>query len=258
VSRPKALIVFAPGTNCDEEAVHCFRKAGAMADRVLVGDLFENRGNFRDYQILAFPGGFSYGDCIAAGRILANYLETRLADLVREFVEKDKLVIGICNGFQTLARLGVFNTAGGKVTLERNESLKFECRWVRMRTPKNADTIFVRGITDIRMPIGHGEGRVLTSGPAVMDSLIAAGRVALQYAPQESDGEPVYPENPNGSERAVAGLTDATKRIFGLMPHPERFSTARHLFVRPGFQAKLPMDATLGMKIFQNAVGYFS
>ncbi len=258
MTRPKALVVFAPGTNCDEEAVYCFRKAGAVADRVLVNDLFENRVTYRDYQILAFPGGFSYGDCIAAGRILANYLETRLADLVREFVEKDKLVIGICNGFQTLARLGVFNAAGGRVTLERNESLKFECRWVRMRVPQNTDTIFVRGITDIWMPIGHGEGRVLASDPAVMNSLMADGRVALQYAPHYGDGTPVYPENPNGSERAVAGLTDATKRIFGLMPHPERFHTAGHCFVRLGTHPKLPANATLGMKVFQNAVGYFS
>jgi phosphoribosylformylglycinamidine synthase subunit PurQ / glutaminase len=258
VTRPKALIVFAPGTNCDEEAVYCFQKAGAVADRVLVGDLFENRVDYRDYQILAFPGGFSYGDCIAAGRILANYLETRLADLVREFVEKDKLVIGICNGFQTLARLGVFNAGGGRVTLERNESLKFECRWVRMRVPQNTDTIFVRGITDIWMPIGHGEGRVLASAPAVMDSLMADGRVALQYAPHYDDETPVYPENPNGSERAVAGLTDTTKRIFGLMPHPERFLTARHCFVRLGAHPMIPADATLGMKVFQNAVGYFS
>jgi len=127
-----------------------------------------------------------------------------------------------------------------------------------MRVPQNADTIFVKGITDIWMPIGHGEGRMLTSDRSVRDSLMTDGRVPLQYAPHYGDGTPVYPENPNGSERAVAGLTDATKRILGLMPHPERFFAGRHGFVRPGAHPKLPADATVGLKVFQNPAGCFS
>ena len=258
MAKPKALIVFAPGTNCDEETTYCLEQAGAVADRVLISDLFESRAKYGDYQILALPGGFSYGDCIAAGRILANYLATQLKDLVQEFVRQDKLIIGICNGFQTLAHLGFFNGAEGKVTLERNESLKFECRWVRLRVPDNADSIFVRGITEMWLPVAHAEGRLVTENRQVLDRLLTSGQVALQYAAHSGPGEPTYPENPNGSHGHVAGLVDSSMRVFGLMPHPERYFSSRLRFALKESKPPSAGEETLGLRIFQNAVSYFS
>jgi len=257
MAKPKVMALFAPGTNCDEETIHCFKKSGADVDRVLVQDLFDGSVAYNDYQILAIPGGFSYGDCIAAGRILANHLGTRLKDVIREFTQKDKLVIGICNGFQVLARLGLFDEPDGQVTLEQNESTKFECRWVRLLADNTAENPFLQDIEELWLPVAHAEGRLMAS-EETLKALIADGRVAFRYASHDGGAEVVYPENPNGSMDNIAGLTDKSKHIFGLMPHPERYMSNDLLFDHPVSHKKGGETSLTGLQIFQNAVNYFA
>lgn len=256
MATPKAMVLFAPGTNCDEETVHCLRISGADTDRVHIQDLFDGSVSYDDYQILAVPGGFSYGDCIAAGRILANHLGTALTGVVRKFIENDKLVIGICNGFQVLARLGLFDGDSGEVTLAQNESVKFECRWVRLAADDDNKTPFLEGIDRLWLPVAHAEGRLIGS-PETITALKAKKQVALRYAAHDTGARPTYPENPNGSMDDIAGLTDTTGRIFGLMPHPERFMSSDLLFAPPSVM-KPPADTKVtGLRVFENAVKYF-
>lgn len=257
MATPKAMVLFAPGTNCDEETLHCLRISGAEADRVHIQDLFDGSVSYTDYQILALPGGFSYGDCIAAGRILANHLGTTLTDVVRAFIDDDKLVIGICNGFQVLARLGLFDGETGDVTLAQNESVKFECRWVRLAADPDNATPFLDGIDNLWLPVAHAEGRLIGSQETIA-ALRKENRVALRYAAHDLSAPPKYPENPNGSLDNIAGLTDSTGRVFGLMPHPERYMSPDLLFAAPGITPRRTDANVTGLRIFENAVKYFA
>ena len=257
MSAIKAMVLFAPGTNCDEETVFCLETAGARTDRVLVRDLLDNKIDYRDYQILALPGGFSYGDCIAAGRILANHLGTILKDVVLDFQQSEKLVVGICNGFQVPVRLGLFDTARGPVTLEQNESTKFECRWVNLAAESECRTPFLDGIESLWLPAAHAEGRIVASRDT-LDDLTAAKQVALRYKAHIEGREATYPENPNGSLEHIAGLTDTTGRIFGLMPHPERFFTQELFYARGKAGAGGDAGPGSGLRVFENAVRYLS
>ncbi|MEZ5359790.1 MAG: phosphoribosylformylglycinamidine synthase I [Candidatus Zixiibacteriota bacterium] len=256
MAKPKAMVLFAPGTNCEEESIHCLKLAGADADRVLVSELFEGKVPYKDYQILVLPGGFSYGDCIAAGRILANHMNTLLADVTHEFRDNDKLAIGICNGFQVLARLGLFDDGAGQVTLAQNESSKFECRWVWLAPDAGSESPYTKGIDRLMLPVAHAEGRLVAT-PEALAKLEKNGQVALRYANETNGGEVGYPANPNGSLNHIAGLTDKSKRIFGLMPHPERYFRREYLVNRSKSGAPNPAESVTGLKIFENAVAYF-
>lgn len=253
--KPQVCVLRTDGTNCDEETAHAFEKAGGQPELVHVNQLRSGKRHLRDYQILALPGGFSYGDDIAAGKILAVELVSYLRDELEEFVNRENLIIGICNGFQVLVRTGLlpFRRIGEmQVTLATNDSGHFGCRWISMVTVEPSRCVFTRGIGEpIELPVAHGEGKFFTDD-GTLRRTEAEGLITLCYA---EDGEATmrYPANPNGSLASIAGVCDHTGRIFGLMPHPERFvEPSQHPNWRRGRFAR-----PHGLAIFENAIQYF-
>jgi len=252
--KPKALVLRTAGTNCDLETAYAFEIAGAEAERVHVNRFIEKERSLDEFQIMAVPGGFSYGDDIAAGKILANEMVTRLGDALRAFVSADKLVIGICNGFQVLVKAGLLPgfDAEQSVTLATNDSGKFEDRWVYLKvTPGNSAFLHEEGV--MYLPIAHAEGKFITNGETTLSRVLSSSGV-LTYV--DADGRPgPYPVNPNGSQADIAGICDPTGRILGLMPHPERHVAA---IQHPRWQRmNRPDGPGDGLAIFQNAVRYF-
>lgn len=221
--KPRALILRAPGTNCDEETAEAWSRAGAEAAIWHVNRLFESPAQLETFQILTLPGGFSYGDDLGAGRIMATRMAIALGDELKQFHDRGGLILGICNGFQALVRGGLLpgEPQSGPATLAHNDSGKFECRWVRL-LPRPGVSPFVTFDEPIELPVAHGEGKWVMANDSALDRLDRSGRVVLHYA--SHDGQPTmeYPANPNGSTGAAAGVCDPTGRIFGLMPHPER------------------------------------
>jgi phosphoribosylformylglycinamidine synthase subunit PurQ / glutaminase len=253
------MILRAPGTNCDEETAHAFTLAGGVAEILHVNRALEAPGRMGDYQIVCVPGGFSYGDDISAGRIFGNQLQHHLADALATFREAGKLILGICNGFQVLLKTNLLLPAdadGPIATLAFNDSGHFEARWVRLgTTPGNC--VFLQGVGDIELPVAHAEGKFVTRNEQLLQRLDTAGRIVLRYqsAIRNPQSEIVpYPDNPNGSMGNVAGVCDATGRVFGLMPHPERFvDRTQH----PRWTREPRCEAGDGLRVFQNAVRYF-
>jgi phosphoribosylformylglycinamidine synthase len=255
MATPNVLILRAPGTNCDGEAAFAFETAGARTERLHINRLREKPALLHDFQILMLPGGFSYGDDVGAGKILAVELQHFLADAVREFRMNDKLILGICNGFQVLVKAGLIvppDEDGPLITLAHNTEGRFEDRWVHlMVTPGNC--VFLKGMNHMEVPVAHGEGRLVCRKEWILQGLAQAGQAVLRYV--GPSGEPAdYPANPNGSQGDIAGLSDATGRVLGLMPHPERHILGTHhpRWTREGLKAEGD-----GLAMFKNAVGYF-
>lgn len=255
----KVLVLRTAGTNCDGETCHAFGLAGAVSETVHVNQLIANPALLDEYQILALPGGFSYGDDIAAGKILANQLIHHFRDAVSRFIAADKLVLGICNGFQVLVKAGILPGAaegetgnGIEATITHNDSGKFEDRWAYLQ-PGTSKCVFLNSDQRIYLPVAHGEGKVRFANDAVFDRVKANGQIALRYV--DANGEfGDYPVNPNGSTDHIAGLCDATGRVLGLMPHPERFVHRTH---HPRWTRE-SIEVADGMMIFDNAVKYFA
>lgn len=264
--RPRALVLRAAGSNCDLETAYAFELAGAEAHRVHINRLLETRGDpLEGIDLLAVPGGFTYGDDLGAGRILGLRLERHLRDAVRRLVDRGGLVIGICNGFQALVRAGLLPGAGVQATLAGNASGRFEARWVRLRVETDRSPWLRKGdVWDV--PTAHGEGRLVLADPGALDALETRGQVALRYV-EPLDGAPGvegtaggsparYPANPSGSTGDVAGLIDETGRILGLMPHPERNTELWH---RPGWTRRRGQGASgpnVGRRCFEDAVAH--
>jgi phosphoribosylformylglycinamidine synthase subunit PurQ / glutaminase len=257
--QPRILVLRAPGTNCDGETAYAFSLVGGRPDALHVNRLLEKPELCKQYQILCLPGGFSYGDDIASGRILANQLRLHLAAALAEFRAAGKLILGICNGFQILVRSGLLlddkPDGGTPVTLAWNASGKFEDRWVHLRT-EGSKCVFLAGIEKMYLPVAHGEGRFTVDEPSRLAALAKNGQLVLRYASDHpSTGETIpYPGNPNGAQADVAGICDSTGRVFGLMPHPERHvDPTQHPRWTRG-EARTPGD---GLRVFANAVAYF-
>ncbi len=217
------LVLRAPGINCDEETAFAWEAVGAVAHRVHINELRASPALLDQYQVLAVPGGFSYGDDIASGKILGNQLKHHLGDDIRAFIDRGGLVVGICNGFQVLVRMGLLPGADTPVnlTLTLNESGRYEDRWVYLRGETDRCPFVEKGQL-YHVPVAHGEGRIVTeNAEAGAAQLARLDRVALRYVSPDG-GAPDFPANPNGSIENIAGLTDSTGRVFGLMPHPER------------------------------------
>src|SRR5690349_11190618 len=262
---PRVLILRAPGTNCDQETAFAFETAGGRPDIVHLNRLLENPRLGADYQILAIPGGFSYGDDISAGRIFGNQIRHHLRDCLQEFKAAGKLIIGICNGVQILVKSGVLlpDRADEPIaTLTLNDSGKFEDRWVHLRVASDK-CVFLRGIEQMYLPIAHAEGKFVARDVPTLKRLDAAGQLVLRYAAppdarNATEGVPYsaplpYPANPNGAQYNVAGLCDDTGRVFGLMPHPERhIDPTQH----PRWTRE-KHERGDGLAVFENAVGYF-
>lgn len=258
----------APGTNCDLETAFAFETSGAKADRVHLQRLFETPQRLGDYQILCIPGGFSYGDDIGAGVIFSRHLSGQLADTLGEFLKRDTLILGICNGFQVLLKSGILPngtkawpaTGEPPATLTWNDNGKYTAIWVKLKVDSEQN-VFLRNLEELELPLAHAEGRFVVRQASLIDEWQNQSQIALRYAPAHTNGHGTpneilpYPDNPNGSVANIAGLSDPTGRVLGLMPHPERFL---HRTQHPQWTRR-EMDAVgTGQKLFQNAVDYFA
>ncbi len=257
MSEVEAVVLRAAGINCDTETEHALELAGAKAQRVHINRLIDNKSLLDRFHILVVPGGFSYGDDVAAGRILANQIRHHLYEAVRKFIDDGKLVLGICNGFQVLVKCGLLgdNSSGNGqgVTITNNDSGKFEDRWVYL-SPQTDRCVFIEQGRQIYLPIAHGEGKIVTKNDSGLKELQDGNLVAFKYV--DKDGkEGGYPVNPNGSMGSIAGLTDTTGRVMGMMPHPERFVRATQ---HPHWTRLENRGEGDGMGIFRNAVNYIN
>ncbi|OJW13648.1 MAG: phosphoribosylformylglycinamidine synthase I [Planctomycetales bacterium 71-10] len=254
MATPRVIVLRAPGTNCDEETAEAWRLAGARPESWHVGRLLEDPRTLDPFQVLTIPGGFSYGDDLGAGRILATHLARGLGDALRRFHDRGGMILGICNGFQVLVRCGLLpgGDAAGAATLARNDSARFEARWVTL-LPRPGVSPFVTFDEPLDLPVAHGEGRFLTADPKALEALDDDGRIVLKYADADLRPTQDYPANPNGSPRAAAGVCDPTGRIFGLMPHPERFVSPLHHPRWTRLGDKLGAEGH-GLKVFRGAV----
>lgn len=223
--KPKICILRTDGTNCDEELFYAFKKFGGDPKYVHINSLRDKSETLKNFQILALPGGFAYGDDIASGKILAVELVSFLKDQLQEFVNKKGIVLGVCNGFQALIRTGLlpFNRLGEMdATLAQNKSGHFECRWVKIKV-EDSQCVFLNKykgqIMDIA--VNHGEGRLFALDKTIK-KIEKDDLVFCRYVDENGKTTMNYPQNPNGSTNAIAGITDSTGRILGLMPHPEK------------------------------------
>ncbi len=277
-AKPRILVLRAAGTNCDVETAYAFEQAGGEVTVAHVNRLTERSVALSDFQALAIPGGFSYGDDIAAGRVLAVELEHRLGAELREFVERGGLVIGICNGFQVLVKTGVLPgnpgfSPGESVTLASNDSQKYEDRWVTLEVAET-HCVWLRYDEmepEIELPVAHAEGKFMPASSEVLSTLAGGNQIVVRYVNPYGggaqtvgtslegqavpgglpDGAAAYPQNPNGSVDGVAGITDPTGRVFGLMPHPERYIFRRQ---HPRWTRGEGRDGGDGSQVFRNAI----
>ena len=254
--KPRVLVLRSAGTNCDEETAFGFSQVGGEPHRVHVNQLVRTPALLRDYQILSLPGGFSYGDDIASGKILANQIVHHLQDELHRFVQDGKPVIGICNGFQVLVKTdllpGLTDAAGGRgVTLTNNSCGRFVDRWVHLKVGSEK-CVWTRGLDRLELPVAHGEGQFVTADAAVLAHLRDHDQIALTYT--TAAGEPAagrFPDNPNGSVADIAGICDASGLVLGLMPHPERYLEP---FQHPAWTSG--GSGVLGLELFRNAVSH--
>ena len=263
--KPKVLVLTGYGINCDEETKFAFDKAGAEAEVVHINDLIDKHKKLSDYQILVFPGGFSYGDDTGAGNALANRVRNHLFDNVKEFVEKDNLAIGICNGFQVMTNLGLLPALDKQyghrqVALVNNDSARYYDRWVDLKFENKSP--WTKDIDEISLPIAHGEGKFYADDKA-LEQINAKKLVAARYVKGNICDYQNLDANPNGSLDDIAGITDESGRLIGMMPHPERAIDFTHLpnwtFLKEKYKRagrELPKEGD-GMKIFKNGVNYF-
>ncbi len=252
MAKVRTLILRAPGTNCDAETAYAFEQTGTLVSLVHINKLILHGEPLSSYQILVVPGGFTYGDDISAGKVLANELRIKLGKDIRSFVDQGGLVLGICNGLQVLVKAGILpgkhNGKEPMVTLTANDSGRFECRWVYLKVNKESPCLFTQGIDRLYLPVANGEGKVVTSGESLADS-----NIVLRYTDEDGNTDAGYPHNPSGSERDIAGICDHSGRIFALMPHPERHlrGTQHPRWTREGAR-----EYGDGFKVFQNAANW--
>jgi len=264
-NRPRALVITGYGLNCEAETTFALETAGAIVDQVHLNDIIAGKRSLSEYGLIALIGGFSFGDHIAAGKAYANRLKYKLAGPLKEFIANQGLMIGICNGFQTMAKLGILpgldnDFDAQKFTITRNDSGIFRDDWVRVRADERSPCVWTRGIAALDLPIRHGEGKFFLRDEALVDRMESEGLLALRYV-HPATGEPTmdYPHNPNGSLRAVAGVCDPSGRIFGLMPHPEAYACPLNhpQWPRQEIDGTLPAEGA-GLKLFRNAVEYLA
>jgi phosphoribosylformylglycinamidine synthase I len=264
-----ALVLTGYGLNCDHETAYAFELAGARARRVHINALIDGSVDLSDFQIMAFIGGFSWGDDHGAGVVQAVRMKTKIGQNLLEFVGQGKLVIGICNGFQCLVNLGLLpgidlDYTRRSVALTYNDCGNFRNDWVHLKVNEQSPCVFTKGLERIELPIRHGEGKFVASAE-ILKTLEEQQQVVAQYA--STDGRPAqgaFPANPNGSVRDIAGICDPTGRVFGLMPHPEAYNhwtnhptwTRQKELIKRG-AAQKPTGVTPGVQVFRNAVDYF-
>ncbi|MCP5003195.1 MAG: phosphoribosylformylglycinamidine synthase I [Planctomycetes bacterium] len=259
--KPKVVIVRTAGTNCDYETGYALEKVGASVDLIHINKLVKEKELLDLYQMMVLPGGFTYGDDIAAGKVLANQLRYHLLDDLLRFVDEGKLIVGICNGFQVLVKSGLLPGVSGGAdsedlqnqafTLTYNDSNKFEDRWVYVKAFSNK-SVFIEKETILYIPVAHAEGKFIEKSDEALELLSQSGQIVFRYV-DKNGNESGYPWNPNGSTANIAGVCDPTGRILGVMPHPERYiePTQHPRWTREGLK-----DEGDGIVIFRNAVDY--
>ncbi|MBE0635834.1 phosphoribosylformylglycinamidine synthase subunit PurQ, partial [Candidatus Bipolaricaulota bacterium] len=233
---PQVFVLSGMGINCERETAAALRLAGASVDIVHISSLLLGRSSLQDAQLVVFPGGFSFGDHLGAGQALANRIRYRqmpssqtLFTELATFVDDGGFLLGICNGFQVLAKLGLVPNTRGKhiqeVSLAENLSGRYENRWCRLATATDGPARSLASPEPIELPVRHGEGRVVFRDRAIRQSVIDQSLNWLTYVSQDGVPATAFPENPNGADLSCAGLCDPTGHVFGLMPHPEAFAT---------------------------------
>ena len=278
MSIARALVLRAPGINCDRETAHACRLAGFETHLLHINQLIQQPERMLDYHFLVIPGGFSYGDDLGAGTLLAKNLTIHLGAQLRRFIDEGWPVLGICNGFQALVRAGLLPGPGSEETLPEqslasltnNASAQFECRWITLST-LDSPCLFTRDINHpIELPVAHGEGQFVLADSALLSQLQADKQIPIVYTmitwqaspspasplytltPTPTLAVPVpYPDNPNGSTGNIAGICNARGNVFGLMPHPERYTQSIQHPQRRGNHG-----AGDGLLIFKNAFDY--
>lgn len=263
--QPKVLILTGYGLNRERDAHFAFEKAGATADIVHVNDLIDGYKKMDDYQIFMIPGGFSYADETGSGNALANKIKNNLGDQIVQFIQKEKLVLGVCNGFQVLVNLGLLPGIDGdyvsrKVALQHNASARLQCRWVHIKN-QSKKCVFTRGIEDIiYCPVAHGEGNFYAD-QQTLQTLKDNDQIVFRFV--KEDGTPAngeFPINPNGAIEDITGICDTTGRVFGMMPHAEDAVNYTNLANWSNIKRErdfTPSDIP-SLKIYQNAVTYFA
>ncbi len=260
-SKVKVLGITGFGLNCEKETAAAFNYCGATAEKVHLNDLLNGNRNLAEFHILAFIGGFSFGDHLGSGSVFANRVKYNLRDQLEKFIADGKLVIGICNGFQTLTRLGMVPALENQyftqqVALAHNDSGVFRDDWCRLKANPASPCVFTKGIDEIRLPLRHGEGKFVAD-EQTLNTVEANNQVVFRYINPDGSVATEFPANPNGSLNSIAGICDTTGRIFGLMPHPEAFLSP---FNSPSWttdkiEGKLAEEGE-GVIIFRNAVNY--
>jgi phosphoribosylformylglycinamidine synthase I len=246
MTKPKVLVLRAPGTNCDEETAFAWALAGASPERVHINQFICGERRLEEFQILTIPGGFSFADSLGAGKLLANELSYRLCEPLHRFVENGGLILGICNGFQALCKAGLLPRA----TLFFNDSGRFECRWVTLQPANRGTCLWTQGMDHpIELPVAHGEGKFIPDSEEALRQFWANDQVVFQYASPDGS-EPDYPFDPNGSVDHIAGLCNERGTVFGLMPHPERHVLP---WQHPRFRRGERQEGD-GLAIFRNAI----
>ncbi len=226
----RVLQLFAAGVNCDRELKFAWKQAGAQVDQFHIRHLMDKPEILDNYQVFSIPGGFTYGDDLGAGRILATEVERFLGQQLRDLHQRGGTIFGPCNGFQILVKAGLLpGIEGVELSLSWNQTHRFECRWTRLRAEHAISHLMPQG-TILAAPSAHAEGRlVFKDGESALATLEEAGCIAFRYVDAEGNPSSTYPDCPNGSADAIAGLASPSGRIIGLMPHPERNLSARHL-----------------------------
>jgi phosphoribosylformylglycinamidine synthase len=257
----QVLVLTGLGLNCEDETATAFRMVGATPHHVHLLDLLEGRRrlSFRDYQILAFVGGFAFGDHLGAGFVFANRIRWRLYDHLVQFIADGGLALGICNGFQTMVRLGLLpgldrDYRTPRATLAPNDRLGYWDCWVRLRSDPSSPCIWTQGLDLLELPSRHGEGKFLAAQD-VRERLEQENLVAVRYVDPEGNATEQWPHNPNGSEGAIAGICDPSGRLFGLMPHPDAFlyPFQHPQWSRRRYEGTVDPEG-LGLAIFRNGV----
>lgn len=266
MKKPKVLVFSGYGLNCEEETQFAFNLAGGDAEIIHINDLIKNKKRMRSFQVIAFPGGFSYGDDTGSGNAYAHKVKNHLWSEIERFLKGEKLIIGLCNGCQILVNLGLVPGLGNKygerqVALLHNESARYIDRWVDLKIESSSP--WLKDVKKLSVPIGHGEGR-LFADERTLEKLEKKNLIAFTYVKGEICTFQNLPANPTGTLKNIAGLTDESGRVLGMMPHPERSIFFTQLpnwtFVKEDYKRqgkKIPTYGP-GLKVFQNAVSYFS
>lgn len=269
MKKVKALVITGYGINCEEELAAAYKSAGAESKIVHLNDIFLEKESIHEYDILNFPGGFSFGDDLGSGKVLANKMKYKkmesgktLLEEIKVFLMQGKFILGICNGFQFLVKMGLLpNTEGNfeqEVTLTRNNSAKYEDRWIYLKKNPKCLSPFLKDIDLMPCPVRHGEGKLIIKNDCIKMNIVNTNLNAFSYCDSEGIVTSEYPLNPNGAELDCAALTNPTGQVLGMMPHPEAFLS---LYNHPNWGQMKRQNPSIsedgdGLKIFRNIVEY--